>query len=981
MTQRASWIGRIVLLASLGLAGSAIGEEPKPPRLETKGDVARWNDRSNPRKMLETFFFAIYVYDLAPELILNAIDCLELGDMDPQTRERDAALMAHELNGIIARRSDVSLFSVPAKPSGDRVILAEGADALIAIVRQPDGSWRFSRETVERIPKMRAAAAESQREVQAARSKLAEGRTDPEATLRSFIYAALVKQDFGAASRCLDLRDLPVQSHALHGPDLARKLVFVMQRCGFAFPQEFPSDPDGWRFIWHSNHRGRIMLDRVRMEDGKDAWLFSRMTLHNLDALVEGFRDQPADPRYARVGRVIEPEMLTVSQVRVPPPSNVPANLGSPRATLGTFFQAIDELEYDDQKARDLLGCMDLEELPLGDRTSVGLRLAAKLRAILRPLNLDLQTISDSWETESVRLNPEGLLALTLARQVDGAWRFDRQSVAHVSQLFGQLSAEEKGSLERPTPFSSAQHTVQTLVTAAKRGDLALAAECLDLEQIPGGARAELGPALAFKLNYVLQRLGRLVLPEIPNEPDGPRYYLYRGTLGRISLAREAEAPREGDWLFTDETVRQVDAMFQAVLLQAPANASDPAVTAPAWGTRLPMAMRLRAAMPPGLLFPVLGLCVYQWIGLAIVVLASLPPAWLFLRLVNVGADRYLHAARFNVGGDFVAHKLRPLGLQIAIWVLYLQLPLLDLPIDVVGQALPTFKVLWVGLLAWTLLRLIDVGMALYAGSEHEKVRNNLNDMIVPTGARCLKLAVLIAAVCYQVSLIGDGEWLTKLLAGMGLVGLAASLAAQDTLKNFFGTLLLIGEHPFKIGDQIVVGGIEGTVESVGFRSTRIRTAEDSLATVPNSLIAGTSIDNRGLRKARRYRLLLPLSYDTPIDRMAALRDGLREVATNRPDLVRADRVDVHIFALGAANVDLLVNVYFWADTSRDEMEARDWLNREILALAERLDVEIARPVEPSSPSTPPRAAAPAQPTPPAPKFAAKEKAASRAEA
>ena len=65
--------------------------------------------------------------------------------------------------------------------------------------------------------------------------------------------------------------------------------------------------------------------------------------------------------------------------------------------------------------------------------------------------------------------------------------------------------------------------------------------------------------------------------------------------------------------------------------------------------------------------------------------------------------------------------------------------------------------------------------------------------------------------------MLGNSESLTKLLAGLGLIGLAASLAAQDTLKNFFGTLLLIAEHPFKIGDLVVLNGLEGTVEGVGF--------------------------------------------------------------------------------------------------------------------------------------------------------------------
>jgi dipeptidyl aminopeptidase/acylaminoacyl peptidase len=154
--------------------------------------------------------------------------------------------------------------------------------------------------------------------------------------------------------------------------------------------------------------------------------------------------------------------------------------------------------------------------------------------------------------------------------------------------------------------------------------------------------------------------------------------------------------------------------------------------------------------------------------------------------------------------------------------------------------------------------------------------------MIVPTAANGLKLAVLVVAVASQVYLVGSRETLTQLLAGLGLVGLAASLAAQDTLKNFFGTLLLIGEHPFRIGEHVAIQGMEGVVESVGFRSTRVRTFEDSLLTIPNSVMAAALIDNRAMRSCRRFRLLVSMAYSTPADRMIALRDGLRSYGSVR---------------------------------------------------------------------------------------------------
>ena len=233
--------------------------------------------------------------------------------------------------------------------------------------------------------------------------------------------------------------------------------------------------------------------------------------------------------------------------------------------------------------------------------------------------------------------------------------------------------------------------------------------------------------------------------------------------------------------------------------------------------------------------------------------------------------------------------------------------------------------------------------MAVYTNSEHLQHRRNLSDMIVPTAARFLKLAILIVAVSCEVYLIGDGEWVTRLLAGLGLVGLAASLAAQDTLKNFFGTLLLIGEHPFKIGDFIIVNKMEGIVESVGFRSTWIRTPDDSLTTIPNSIIANASIDNRGAARPagtgrssasttrRRWMTWSPCGTACGNTRL-------------RHPLIRPDKIEVSIHTLSGAGVELLLNLYFQVSTGAEELALRDELNREILEQARRLGVEISPP-------------------------------------
>jgi MscS family membrane protein len=428
---------------------------------------------------------------------------------------------------------------------------------------------------------------------------------------------------------------------------------------------------------------------------------------------------------------------------------------------------------------------------------------------------------------------------------------------------------------------------------------------------------------------------------ELPSEADGPRYYYYRGPLGRIDLVRRSEEPRRGDWQFSRETVARVESMFRDASDRplAPDLARAKARAVPS--LRLVPALWICGRLPAWLRGPALGLDRYQWIGLAVALLTCGGASWLGLRIIERLAGLGLRWSGFNLERSLITSKVMPLSLQLGLLCLHQAIRLLDLPSEIVGVTIPAVKVVWIGLIGWSALRLIDLGMVLYAGSARLHDRRSLSDMIVPTAANGMKLAVLVVAASSQVYLLGSRETLTQLLAGLGLVGLAASLAAQDTLKNFFGTLLLIGEHPFRIGEHVAVQGVEGIVESVGFRSTRLRTFEDSLLTIPNSVMAAALIDNRGARACRRFRCTVSLAHGTPVDKVVAMRDGLRAFASRHPRF-RPDKIEVHIDNLGASSIDLFVQVYFGVANFTEEMACRDEFSREILGLAERLGVELA---------------------------------------
>ena len=129
----------------------------------------------------------------------------------------------------------------------------------------------------------------------------------------------------------------------------------------------------------------------------------------------------------------------------------------------------------------------------------------------------------------------------------------------------------------------------------------------------------------------------------------------------------------------------------------------------------------------------------------------------------------------------------------------------------------------------------------------------------------------------------------SSVIAGLGVSGLALGLAAQDTLKNFFGSVMIFADRPFELGDRIVVDGHDGPVESVGFRSTRIRTLDGHLVTVPNGEIAHRTIHNIGKRPYIRRVMNVRIAYDTPPEKLeralAIIADALKDHEGMNPEI------------------------------------------------------------------------------------------------
>ena len=209
-----------------------------------------------------------------------------------------------------------------------------------------------------------------------------------------------------------------------------------------------------------------------------------------------------------------------------------------------------------------------------------------------------------------------------------------------------------------------------------------------------------------------------------------------------------------------------------------------------------------------------------------------------------------------------------------------------------------------------------------------------------------MRLVTIVAAIAILVAgadRIGLPAY--SVLAGLGVGGLAVALAAQQTLANLLGSLIIMFEKPFAVGHFVKVKGIEGTVENVGFRSTRIRTFHNSLVTIPSSQLVNSTIDNMELRESRQVKTILNLTYDTPVEKIEGFIEGIKQILETHPD-TRKDNIQVFLYEFGPHSLDILMNFFLQVPDREEELIKRQQILLAILRLAEDNDVHFAFPTQ-----------------------------------
>ncbi len=443
-------------------------------------------------------------------------------------------------------------------------------------------------------------------------------------------------------------------------------------------------------------------------------------------------------------------------------------------------------------------------------------------------------------------------------------------------------------------------------------GDILLpldrAADTLDLSDLVALGREETALIDMALLREVLDRVELPPYEEIPGDnevADDPSLIRWVVPNTKIEIVKIADGPKAGQFLFSKETVAAIPDYF-ALAREIPYKAgaivgiyeeilASPGQWVPqhfpdrfpAWATKI-----------------VGGQGVWQWIALGALVIVALVLSQLLIRL-GMNWDR--------------AYEQSPwlrFGLPIALLVIFALaesvdliarnvVGLLQLPLDLVSYAVLTVQLVTGSWFIFLISgRLADaIGLA----ADRNEGRRRFDAALM----RILFRLVSFVLITMLAIVVADdvGIPIAPLVAGLGVGGLAIALAVRPTLENIIGGLTLFADRPVRVGDFCRYGEDVGWVEEIGLRSTRIRTLEHSLVSIPNSTFSQMHLDNLDARYTRLLRTVLQLRYETTPDQMRYILAKLRELLIGHP-MVTPDPARVRFVAYGAYSKDIEVFAY-----------------------------------------------------------------------
>jgi MscS family membrane protein len=483
------------------------------------------------------------------------------------------------------------------------------------------------------------------------------------------------------------------------------------------------------------------------------------------------------------------------------------------------------------------------------------------------------------------------------------------------------------------------------------------ASQSLDTSRLPPVLRDTLAAERALQLKEILDRIEFPAFKDVPDREAMARSSATRWRLPEteIDIVLIGDGPRAGEYLVSADTVDRLPEFYQRVrnlpykagpakqlvhLLGAVSSGRTSTIyesfSSSPVGLASVVPTRWMLSLPGWARALVAGAAVWQWLGF----LFGLFVGALFV----FGSYRFARrlARRRESEAALGWHSLlTPLAITIVAGYL---VPMLGMVLHISGTLREVIVV--VGTIALFLsaawLSLIGAGLVGEAivRSEHLR-RRSLDSQLIRLGMRFVGIVVAIGLLMQAASKLGFPAY--SVLAGLGIGGLAVALAARDSLANLLGSMLIMFEKPFRLGHRIRVAGSEGVVEDVGFRSTRVRTAEKSLITIPNNTVVNATIENLSLQMMYRQRFLVQVTYGTSRPKLESLVLGIKQLLSDHP-MTNKENIQVFFNDFGESSLNVLVSFYLVVPDAATELKEREEILLRVMDLAKEIGVEFAFP-------------------------------------
>ena len=482
-----------------------------------------------------------------------------------------------------------------------------------------------------------------------------------------------------------------------------------------------------------------------------------------------------------------------------------------------------------------------------------------------------------------------------------------RQSI---SIFIESMNTHRKGTIEND----------QTKIDAIYK-----AIKCLNLREIPPLIREEQGKEIAIFLKETIDKV-YVFQPNFEDVPIDISVSTWTIPETEITLSLE-ELNGKKEYLFTTSTILNARIYFNKTKSLPYLKESGQGA-----GYSPPFSERFAPRWTNTFLF---GLLVWQWLGLFLAIFLGIgikfSSTYLFELSVKIAKtssliwDDQIFIALSKPGGNLVT---------IGFWYIFLYLAGIDGKIYIILSYILKF---FMGIFFIKFLNdFSDIIGTFY--KQHIISSEDPSDLQLVS--LLIKLTkILLVSLGVMLSLQNMGINVISLLAGLGIGGLAIALAARDTAANLFGSLMILLDKPFKTGDYIKIGTIEGVVEEIGFRSTQIKGDGDSSISMPNSLIANSNIENLGIGRKNKSSFSIYLPYDTNPINLEIFLDKIKSMLTKNPMILR-EKIVVNFYKISDPGLEIYISFFMASSEIEQELNILQKIYLDIFKIAGDLEIK-----------------------------------------